>query len=169
MKAFVTLDRVCLLHGQLPVIQGLRRPRRRPGPRRNNGLSAVFARAENAHAGAAEPEVKNLKIGFGVDLPFAPHVIALEKGWFQEAGFKSVEPKSFSAGALANGGSLGRLQLAIVNAALFGLPVLSVLSAGIVTYLHLHGGGRQSYWWYAMPLAGAALYIAYAMAAGRRM
>lgn len=54
-----------------------------------------------AHAGAAEPEVKNLKIGFGVDLPFAPHVIALEKGWFQEAGFKSVEPKSFSAGALA--------------------------------------------------------------------
>jgi hypothetical protein len=76
---------------------------------------------------------------------------------------------AFSAGALANGGSLGRLQLAIVNAALFGLPALCVLSAAIVAYLHLHGGGRQSYWWYAMPLAGAALYVAYAMAAGRRM
>jgi len=50
---------------------------------------------------SAEPEVKNLKISFGIDLPFAPHVIAIKKGWFKEAGFESVEPKSFSAGALA--------------------------------------------------------------------
>ena len=52
-------------------------------------------------AGAADPEVKNLKISFGIDLPFAPHVIAFEKGWFEEAGFESVEPKTFTAGALA--------------------------------------------------------------------
>jgi ABC-type nitrate/sulfonate/bicarbonate transport system substrate-binding protein len=52
-------------------------------------------------SGAAEPEVKNLKISFGIDLPFAPHVIALEKGWFEEAGFESIEPTTFTAGALA--------------------------------------------------------------------
>ncbi len=61
------------------------------------GMVVVAAGA----ASATEPEVKNLKISFGVDLPFAPHVIAFEKGWFEEAGFESVEPKTFTAGALA--------------------------------------------------------------------
>ena len=61
---------------------------------------AMFAGMHGA-ATAQEPEVKNLKISFGVDLPFAPHVIAMKKGWFEEAGFESVEPKTFTAGALA--------------------------------------------------------------------
>lgn len=52
-------------------------------------------------AAAAEPEIKNLTISFGVDLPFAPHVIAFKNGWFKEAGFENVEPKTFTAGALA--------------------------------------------------------------------
>lgn len=61
---------------------------------------------------AADPEVKNLKISFGIDLPFAPHVIAMEKGWFKEAGFESVEPKTFTAGALAGEALLaGEIQI----------------------------------------------------------
>lgn len=61
---------------------------------------------------AAEPEVKNLKISFGIDLPFAPHVIAMKKGWFEEAGFESVEPKTFTAGALAGEALLaGEIQI----------------------------------------------------------
>lgn len=60
----------------------------------------------------AEPETKNLKISFGIDLPFAPHVIALKKGWFKEAGFENVEPVSFSAGALAGEALLaGEIQI----------------------------------------------------------
>lgn len=63
-------------------------------------------------ANAADPEVKNLKISFGIDLPFAPHVIALKKGWFKEAGFESVEPKTFTAGALAGEALLaGEIQI----------------------------------------------------------
>ena len=53
-----------------------------------------------AHA-ADEPEIKDLSLGFGVDVAFAPHVVAIEKGWFGDAGFESIATQSFSAGALA--------------------------------------------------------------------
>ncbi|MCP4381192.1 MAG: ABC transporter substrate-binding protein [Hyphomicrobiales bacterium] len=62
---------------------------------------AALGTVAGAATAMAEPETKDLKISFGIDLPFAPHVIALEKGWFEEAGFDSVEPKTFTAGALA--------------------------------------------------------------------
>ncbi len=48
-----------------------------------------------------KPEISTISLGFGVDPPFAPHVVAIEKGWFQEAGFENVETKTFTAGALA--------------------------------------------------------------------
>jgi ABC-type nitrate/sulfonate/bicarbonate transport system substrate-binding protein len=48
-----------------------------------------------------EPEIKELALGFGLDLPFAVHVVAIEKGWFEEAGFEEVTTRTFTAGALA--------------------------------------------------------------------
>jgi ABC-type nitrate/sulfonate/bicarbonate transport system substrate-binding protein len=48
-----------------------------------------------------ELEIDTLKFGFGVDPVFAPHIVAIQKGWFEEAGFKSVETATFSSGALA--------------------------------------------------------------------
>jgi ABC-type nitrate/sulfonate/bicarbonate transport system substrate-binding protein len=48
-----------------------------------------------------EPEIDVLRLGFGLDPVFAPHIVAIEKGWFEEAGFSSVETESFTAGALA--------------------------------------------------------------------
>ncbi|NIN00047.1 MAG: ABC transporter substrate-binding protein [candidate division Zixibacteria bacterium] len=50
---------------------------------------------------AADLEVKDLKLHFQPNAIFALHSVAIEKGWFQEAGFKTVEKKSFTAGALA--------------------------------------------------------------------
>ena len=44
------------------------------------------------------PEVSALSLGFGLDPPFAPHIVAIEKGWFQEAGFDSVDTQTFTAG-----------------------------------------------------------------------
>ncbi|HET6805297.1 MAG TPA: hypothetical protein VFH59_07660 [Frateuria sp.] len=73
----------------------------------------------------------------------------------------------FSASGIGNGVVLGRLQLAIFNASVFVLPALCVLSAGIVVYLHLHGGGASSYAWYAMPLGAMAVYLVYAVAVAR--
>lgn len=52
-------------------------------------------------APAPELETTTLRFGFGVDPVFAPHIIAMEKGWFAEAGFTNVETVTFTAGALA--------------------------------------------------------------------
>jgi ABC-type nitrate/sulfonate/bicarbonate transport system substrate-binding protein len=58
------------------------------------GLLAATAKAQ-------EPEIKELALGFGLDLPFAVHIVAMEKGWFEEEGFEEVTTKTFTAGALA--------------------------------------------------------------------
>jgi hypothetical protein len=74
---------------------------------------------------------------------------------------------AFSAGGIANGASLDKLQLGLLNLSMFLLPALCVLSALIVMYLQRHGGGVLSYWWYTMPLAATALYLVYAIILGR--
>ena len=63
--------------------------------------SAILAVVLASNPVAAEPEVKELALGFGLDLPFAPHIVAIEKGWFADAGFTDVSTKTFTAGALA--------------------------------------------------------------------
>jgi ABC-type nitrate/sulfonate/bicarbonate transport system substrate-binding protein len=62
---------------------------------------AISALASGSAAAQGEPEIKELALGFGVDVAFAPHVVAIEKGWFDDAGFESVSTKTFTAGALA--------------------------------------------------------------------
>lgn len=47
------------------------------------------------------PEVTRLVLGFGSDPVFAPHMVAMDKGWFREAGFTDIATKSFSGGAIA--------------------------------------------------------------------
>jgi len=73
----------------------------------------------------------------------------------------------FSAAGIGNGIALGKTQLAIFNLSMFVLPALCVVSAGVVVYPHLHGGGASSYWWYAMPLGAMAVYFAYAVACAK--
>ncbi len=46
-------------------------------------------------------ETTKISIAMGPDPVFAPHIIAMEKGFFEEAGFEAVEPVEFEAGALA--------------------------------------------------------------------
>jgi hypothetical protein len=75
----------------------------------------------------------------------------------------------FSAGGMANGLALGRVHLAILNLSMFLLPALCVASIVVVLYLHAHGGGASSYWWYVMPLVGALLYVGYAVALVNRL
>jgi ABC-type nitrate/sulfonate/bicarbonate transport system substrate-binding protein len=64
-------------------------------------LAVGVAMPWTGSAAAAEPEIKDLALGFGVDIAFAPHVVAIKKGWFKDAGFDNVSTKTFSAGALA--------------------------------------------------------------------
>ncbi len=49
----------------------------------------------------AKPETSKLALGFGLDPVFAPHMVAMSKGWFRDAGFTEVTTKTFSGGAIA--------------------------------------------------------------------
>ena len=57
------------------------------------GSPSVFAQ------GTAE--TNRLVLGFGNDPVFAPHMVAMEKGWFRDAGFTEVTTKTFAGGAIA--------------------------------------------------------------------
>lgn len=70
----------------------------------------------------------------------------------------------FSACGLAGGAQLGRRSTTILDKSMYALPMLCLLSAAIVICLHCMGGGVASYAWYAMPLAGALLYVLYFIA-----
>ncbi|MBK7592045.1 MAG: ABC transporter substrate-binding protein [Betaproteobacteria bacterium] len=48
-----------------------------------------------------KPETAKLAMGFGLDPVFAPHMVAVAKGWFRDAGFTDVSTKTFSGGAVA--------------------------------------------------------------------
>jgi hypothetical protein len=73
----------------------------------------------------------------------------------------------FSAGGIANGTSLDKFQLGVLNLSMYLLPALCVLSALVVVYLQWRGGGAMSYWWYAMPLVATMLYLVYAVILSR--
>ncbi len=76
---------------------------------------------------AAVPEIKTLALGFGLDPPFAPHIVAIKKGWFEEAGFEKVETKTFTAGALAGEAlAAGEIHLWVPG----NLPPISMRHAG---------------------------------------
>lgn len=49
----------------------------------------------------ARVETARLALGFGLDPVFAPHILAMQKGWLREAGFTEVTTRSFTSGALA--------------------------------------------------------------------
>jgi ABC-type nitrate/sulfonate/bicarbonate transport system substrate-binding protein len=81
-----------------------------------------------ASASAAELETTELSFGFGIDLPFAPHIVAIEKGWFEEAGFTSVTTQTFTAGALAGEALVaGEIQLWTPG----NLPPISMVHNGV--------------------------------------
>jgi len=81
-----------------------------------------------AGAAGGEPEVKQLALGFGIDLPFAPHIVAIKKGWFKEVGFSDVATKTFTAGALA-GEALVAAQIQLWTPG--NLPPISMYHNGI--------------------------------------
>jgi ABC-type nitrate/sulfonate/bicarbonate transport system substrate-binding protein len=61
---------------------------------------------------AQEVETDTINMSIGPDLPFLVHIVAREKGWFAEAGFKNVEFKTFASGNLAGEALLaGEIQL----------------------------------------------------------
>lgn len=65
-------------------------------------VAVILGLAREPQAGPGTGlETRHLVLGFGVDPVFAPHIMAMEKGWFREAGFQRIETRTFTAGVLA--------------------------------------------------------------------
>ena len=76
----------------------------------------------------AKPETSKLALGFGLDPVFAPHMVAISKGWFREAGFTDVTTKTFAGGALAGEALVGdQIQLWTPG----NLPPISMAHTGV--------------------------------------
>ncbi|MEO6407943.1 MAG: ABC transporter substrate-binding protein, partial [Burkholderiaceae bacterium] len=95
------------------------------------GAASAAAAATSWPAGAwaqAKPETANLALGFGLDPVFAPHMVAINKGWFREAGFNEVTTKTFTGGALAGEALVaGEIQLWTPG----NLPPISMAHNGV--------------------------------------
>lgn len=76
---------------------------------------------------------------------------------------------AFSAGGLVSGNQFRRVQMKVLDLSLLVLPGACGLSAVIVLCLHWLGGSALSYWWYAMPLIAATLYVVYFSALVRQL
>ena len=97
------------------------------------GVVAVLAVLPGGSGSAlAQPEVRELALGFGIDPPFAPHIVGIQKGWFKEAGFTEVTTKTFTAGVLAGEALVaGQIQLWTPGQ----LPPISMFHNGIPVVL----------------------------------
>ena len=77
---------------------------------------------------AADVEIDTLVLHFQPNDVFAPHSVGMKKGWFKEAGFKKVEYKTFTAGALAGEALIGG-DIHVWNPG--NLPVISMRHNGV--------------------------------------
>jgi ABC-type nitrate/sulfonate/bicarbonate transport system substrate-binding protein len=97
---------------------------------------AVLTAGTTLAAGLAAPtflhaeglETTTLSLGFGIDLPFALHVVAINKGWFAEAGFTEVKTQSFTSGNLA-GEALMAAQIQVWTPG--NLPPIAMAANGV--------------------------------------
>jgi ABC-type nitrate/sulfonate/bicarbonate transport system substrate-binding protein len=100
---------------------------------RRTFLTATTAAAAAALAptlGRAQmrPEISKLGIGFGLDPVFAPHIVAMQKGWLRDAGFTEITTPSFTSGALAGEALIaGQIHLWTPG----NLPPISMANSGV--------------------------------------
>ncbi len=89
---------------------------------------AISALSGTLSAQAGKPESATLSLGFGIDPPFAPHIVAMQKGYFREAGFADVKTRTFQSGNLAGEALVaGEIQLWTPG----NLPPISMVHNGI--------------------------------------
>ena len=90
--------------------------------------TATILAAPSIARAQAKPEISKLEIGFGLDPVFAPHILAMQKGWLKEAGFAEVGTKAFTSGALAGEALIaGQIQLWTPG----NLPPISMVANGV--------------------------------------
>jgi ABC-type nitrate/sulfonate/bicarbonate transport system substrate-binding protein len=89
---------------------------------------AAFSPAARSQPSGAVPESTRLVLGFGEDLSFVPHRVALEKRWFRDAGFIEIVTRTFSDEALARD-AFAAGELSIWTAT--NLPPVTMVHGGV--------------------------------------
>jgi ABC-type nitrate/sulfonate/bicarbonate transport system substrate-binding protein len=90
--------------------------------------TAAVALAPAIVRAQAKPEISKLGLGFGLDPVFAPHIVAMQKGWLRDAGFTEVATPSFTSGALAGEALIaGQIHLWTPG----NLPPISMANSGV--------------------------------------
>ncbi len=90
--------------------------------------TAVAALAPAIARAQARPEVSKIGLGFGLDPVFAPHIVAMQKGWLRDAGFTEITTPSFTSGALAGEALIaGQIHLWTPG----NLPPISMANSGV--------------------------------------
>ncbi len=90
--------------------------------------TAAIALAPAIVRAQARPEITKLGIGFGLDPVFAPHIVAMQKGWLRDAGFTEIITPSFTSGALAGEALIaGQIHLWTPG----NLPPISMANSGV--------------------------------------
>ena len=89
---------------------------------------SLFAGGTTEAEEAEGVEFTKLLLHFQPNDVFAPHSVAMEKGWFKEAGFEKVEIRTFTAGALAGEALIGG-EIHVWNPG--NLPVISMRHNGV--------------------------------------
>ena len=68
-----------------------------------------------------------------------------------------------SAGSIANNNTVSELQSSILNISIYLLPLICLLSAGIVIFQYTMNSSSLSYWWNTLPIAMTIIYLLFTL------
>lgn len=69
----------------------------------------------------------------------------------------------FAGAGLANGNNLSKRKIAVLDACMYLVPSITVLTAGALIYFYTTDSNYLSYKWYLLPLATSATYFFFVM------
>ncbi len=70
---------------------------------------------------------------------------------------------AFSGGALANSNKLSSWKMSVLNASLYMLPAISVMTAAALIYFYASESPYLSYKWHLLPLGATVVYFVFAV------
>ncbi len=70
---------------------------------------------------------------------------------------------AFSAGGIANAGGVSARDMLLLNVSLYVLPLLCLVSAGLMIHGYLSGASARAYWWHLLPIPPAIAYVLFAL------
>ncbi len=70
---------------------------------------------------------------------------------------------AFSGGGIANQEGVRRSVILVLDVALYVLPLLCLVSAGLMVHGYLSGASARTYGWHLLPVLPAVAYLVFAV------